>query len=87
MANEQLTMPYNRDAEMALLGCILMDSEIAAIKNEMTDKTLETVSGIEYTIYASEGIAAKNMRDTVYAETVLYDDNGNLLVCHYNRLK
>ena len=30
MANEQLTMPYNRDAEMALLGCILMDSEIAA---------------------------------------------------------
>ena len=30
MANEQLTMPYNRDAEMALLGCILMDAEIAA---------------------------------------------------------
>ena len=30
MANEQLTMPYNRDAEMALLGCILMDMEIAA---------------------------------------------------------
>ena len=30
MANEQLTMPYNRDAEMALLGCILMDTEIAS---------------------------------------------------------
>ena len=30
MANEQITMPYNRDAEMALLGCILMDAEIAA---------------------------------------------------------
>ena len=30
MANEQLTMPYNRDAEMALLGCILIDVEIAA---------------------------------------------------------
>ena len=23
------TMPYNRDAEMALLGCILIDNEIA----------------------------------------------------------
>ncbi|MBQ8375026.1 MAG: replicative DNA helicase [Clostridia bacterium] len=30
MANEQITMPYNRDAEMALLGCLLMDNEIAA---------------------------------------------------------
>ena len=23
------TMPYNRDAEMALLGCLLIDNEIA----------------------------------------------------------
>ena len=23
------TMPYNRDAEMALLGCFLIDSEVA----------------------------------------------------------
>ena len=30
MAKEQLTMPYNRDAEMALLGCLLIDNEIAA---------------------------------------------------------
>ena len=30
MANEMNTMPYNRDAEMALLGCLLMDAEIAA---------------------------------------------------------
>ncbi len=30
MANENITMPYNRDAEMALLGCILMDAEIAS---------------------------------------------------------
>ena len=30
MANEQHTMPYNRDAEMALLGCLLIDNEIAA---------------------------------------------------------
>ncbi len=29
MANENTTMPYNRDAEMALLGCMLIDSEIA----------------------------------------------------------
>lgn len=35
MANETNTMPYNRDAEMALLGCFLMDTEIAA---EMLDK-------------------------------------------------
>ena len=30
MANEMNTMPYNRDAEMALLGCMLIDSEIAS---------------------------------------------------------
>lgn len=30
MANETNTMPYNRDAEMALLGCLLIDNEIAA---------------------------------------------------------
>ena len=30
MANETNTMPYNRDAEMALLGCLLIDSEITA---------------------------------------------------------
>ena len=30
MANELNTMPYNRDAEMALLGCMLIDSEIAS---------------------------------------------------------
>ena len=29
MANETITMPYNRDAEMALLGCMLIDNEIA----------------------------------------------------------
>ncbi|MBQ8395227.1 MAG: replicative DNA helicase [Clostridia bacterium] len=30
MANETTTMPYNRDAEMALLGCLLIDNEIVA---------------------------------------------------------
>ncbi|MBQ8319422.1 MAG: replicative DNA helicase [Clostridia bacterium] len=30
MANETHTMPYNADAEMALIGCLLMDNEIAA---------------------------------------------------------
>ena len=29
MANETTTMPYNADAEMALLGCMLIDNEIA----------------------------------------------------------
>jgi len=30
MANNVNTMPYNRDAEMALLGCFLMDNDIVA---------------------------------------------------------
>ena len=30
MATNVNTMPYNRDAEMALLGCLLIDSEIAS---------------------------------------------------------
>ncbi len=30
MANEINTMPFNRDAEMALLGCLLLDNEIAS---------------------------------------------------------
>lgn len=30
MAAEINTMPYNRDAEMALLGCLLIDNDIAA---------------------------------------------------------
>lgn len=30
MANETNMMPYNRDAEMALLGCLLIDSEVTA---------------------------------------------------------
>ena len=38
MANEFNTMPYNRDAEMALLGCLLIDSEIAS---ELVDKLSE----------------------------------------------
>ncbi len=38
MANETTTMPYNRDAEMALLGCMLIDSDIAA---EIIDKLRE----------------------------------------------
>ena len=38
MANEMNTMPYNRDAEMALLGCILIDNEIAA---DIVDKLTE----------------------------------------------
>ena len=29
MANSVTTMPYNRDAEMALLGCFLIDNEVA----------------------------------------------------------
>ena len=38
MANEVNTMPYNRDAEMALLGCLLIDNEIAA---ELVEKLME----------------------------------------------
>ena len=38
MANEVNTMPYNRDAEMALLGCMLIDSDIAS---EIVDKLHE----------------------------------------------
>ena len=38
MANETYTMPYNRDAEMALLGCLLIDNEIAA---ELVEKLSE----------------------------------------------
>ena len=38
MANETNTMPYNRDAEMALLGCMLIDSDIAS---EIVDKLRE----------------------------------------------
>ncbi len=38
MANENITMPYNRDAEMALLGCMLIDSDIAS---ETIDKLKE----------------------------------------------
>ncbi len=30
MANENMTMPYNRDAEMALIGCMLIDGDIAS---------------------------------------------------------
>ncbi len=37
MANE-MTMPYNRDAEMALLGCMLIDGDIAS---EIIDKLHE----------------------------------------------
>ncbi|MBO5480281.1 MAG: replicative DNA helicase [Clostridia bacterium] len=38
MANQVNTMPYNRDAEMALLGCFLIDSDIAA---ELVEKLTE----------------------------------------------
>ena len=38
MATQVNTMPYNRDAEMALLGCFLMDSEIAS---ELIEKLSE----------------------------------------------
>ncbi len=38
MANENTTMPYNRDAEMALLGCMLIDGDIAS---ETIDKLRE----------------------------------------------
>ena len=38
MATPVNTMPYNRDAEMALLGCLLIDSEIAS---EILEKLTE----------------------------------------------
>ena len=38
MAIENNTMPYNRDAEMALLGCLLIDNDIAA---ELVEKLTE----------------------------------------------
>ncbi|MBQ2769578.1 MAG: replicative DNA helicase [Clostridia bacterium] len=38
MANEVNTMPYNRDAEMALLGCLLIDNDIAS---ELVEKLSE----------------------------------------------
>ena len=38
MAAEINTMPYNRDAEMALLGCLLIDNDIAA---ELVEKLTE----------------------------------------------
>lgn len=38
MANEVNTMPYNRDAEMALLGCMIIDNEIVA---ELAEKLSE----------------------------------------------
>ena len=38
MATAINTMPYNRDAEMALLGCLLIDNEIAS---ELIDKLFE----------------------------------------------
>ena len=38
MANETTTMPYNRDAEMALLGCLLIDNDIVA---ELVEKLSE----------------------------------------------
>ncbi len=39
MATETNTMPYNRDAEMALLGCFLIDNEIAS---ELVEKLTES---------------------------------------------
>lgn len=46
-----------------IIGIIAaMDSEIAAIKNEMTDKTVETVSGIEFvkgTLCGKNAVVAK----------------------------
>ena len=38
MATAINTMPYNRDAEMALLGCLLIDTEIAS---EIVEKLSE----------------------------------------------
>ena len=38
MATQVNTMPYNRDAEMALLGCFLIDSDIAS---ELVEKLTE----------------------------------------------
>ena len=38
MAKDVNTMPYNRDAEMALLGCLLIDNEITA---ELVEKLTE----------------------------------------------
>ena len=38
MATAINTMPYNRDAEMALLGCLLIDNDIVA---ELVEKLSE----------------------------------------------
>ena len=38
MAKDINTMPYNRDAEMALLGCLLIDNEITS---ELVEKLTE----------------------------------------------
>ena len=53
---------------------------MAADQSDLAIKEAESftkfVGETEYTIFASEGIAPKKMRDTVYAQTVLYNGEG-----------
>ncbi|MBQ9117687.1 MAG: replicative DNA helicase [Clostridia bacterium] len=78
MANENNTMPYNRDAEMALLGCFLIDTEIAS---EMIDKVGEEDFYIEshkYIVTAMKKVFASRKPIDIVTVADELDGDGKL---------
>ena len=74
---------YVNTGDVAEGNTVKLATWMAADKSDLVMKDAEAftkfVGETEYTIFASEGIAPKMMRDTVYAQTVLFDAEGNEL--------
>ncbi len=78
MANEVNSMPYNRDAEMALLGCFLMDNDIVS---ELVEKLSEDDFYIEshkVIIRAMRKVFAARMPVDLVTVSDFLDSEGNL---------
>lgn len=78
MATNVNTMPYNRDAEMALLGCLLIDSEIASDLVERLAEDDFYQESHKYVLLAMQKVfAARKPIDLVTVSDEL-DSLGNL---------
>lgn len=78
MASTVNTMPYNRDAEMALLGCMLIDNDIAAELVEKLDDDDFYQESHKYIIRAMRAVFAGRQPIDLVTLSDELDGEGNL---------
>ena len=72
------TMPYNRDAEMALLGCFLIDNEVASDLIEKLSEEDFYQENHKYILHAMQKVFSSRKPIDLVTVSDLLDSEGNL---------